>query len=72
LSAAMLWLSTFLNVRLRGLEQSAQQAEASAVSRLLELVANLPIVKLYMLESPLTGQFRQAGETAYRSRMRYK
>lgn len=72
LSAAVLWLSTFLNVRLRGLEQNAQKAEASAASRLLELVTNLPIVKLYLLESPLTGQFRQAGETAYQSRMRYK
>lgn len=71
LSALVLLLSTFLNTRLRALERGAQDAEAAAATRLLEMIKNIPIVKLYMLESRLTDEFQKFGEVAYKGRMRY-
>ncbi len=72
LSALMFWLATGLNIRLRQLEQRALAADASLGAKLLDLVGNLPVVKLFGLESQLGGRYGEDGEEAYRCRLQYK
>lgn len=72
LSALMFWLATALNIRLRQLEQQALEADASLGAKLLDLVSNLPVVKLFGLEGQLGERYGEEGEKAYRCRLRYK
>jgi ABC-type multidrug transport system fused ATPase/permease subunit len=68
----MFVLSTALNAALRELERNALSAEASSAARLMELVINLPAIKLFLLQPCLTGVFRETCENAYACRWSYK
>lgn len=72
LSALMLWIATVLNVKLRVLERRALNADSALGAVLMDMVSNLPIVKLLNLQSILAKKYSGAGEEAYACRLKYK
>ena len=72
LSALMLWIATVLNVKLRVLERRALNADSALGAVLMDMVSNLPIVKLLNLQSILAKKYSDAGEEAYACRLKYK
>ncbi len=72
LSAVMFYVMTALNVRLRALERRALNADSSLAARLMDMISNLPIVKLFSLQDVLKRRYSDAGEEAYRCRLQYK
>ena len=72
LSAIMFWISTVLNVRLRALERKALDADSELSAVLMDMVSNLPIVKLLGIQKALLNKYSDAGEEAYRLRLKYK
>ncbi len=72
LSAVMFWAATWLNLRLRRLERKALNADSALGAVLLDMVENLPVVKLFGLKQVLSRKYSDAGEDAYRCRLKYK
>lgn len=72
LSAVMFWIATALNVRLRALEQRALSADSALGAALMDMANNLPIVKLFCIQRMLEKKYTDAGEEAYRNRLKYK
>ena len=72
LSAIMFWAATWLNIRLRRMERRALNADSALGAVLLDMVGNLPVVKLFGLEQTLSRKYSSAGEEAYQCRLSYK
>lgn len=72
LSVMCFFITTTLNIKLRQLEHNAQKAEAKAASKVIELIMNIDVVKLLLLETPLTTRYRNDCKIAMEDRIQYK